>query len=163
MEYKNCILLNGINLGTLKDDLLDRSILIALKKPNAIEIMSDKEYWDNFNKDIPYILGGAFTVLAKAMSLFNPDCPKSGFRLIDYVDWGYAIAEAMGGLGQEYINALKTNHKEKNQALIASNALCVAIREFMRDKDSWKGQTSTLLTHLDNIANEKRLGKNERN
>ena len=162
IEYKNCVLLNGINLGTLKDDLLDRSILIVLKKPKSKEMMSDTEYWGSFNKDLPDILGGMFTILSKAMSLYDPNSPKSGFRLIDYADWGYAIAEAMGGNGQDYIDALNKNRIEKNQALLSSSALCVAIREFMRDKDHWAGQPSVLLTHLDKIAIDKRLGKNER-
>ncbi len=86
MEYKNCVILNGINLGALRDDLLDRSILIALQKPNPQEVMSDHKYWENFNKDLPDILGGMFTILSKAMKLYNPNCPKSSFRLIDYAD-----------------------------------------------------------------------------
>lgn len=162
MEYKNCLLLNGIHLGVLKDDLLDRSILIGLEKPQPQEMMSDTKYWGSFNGDLPDILGGIFTVLSKAMKLYNPNCPKSSFRLIDYADWGYAIAEAMGSHGLEYIQALNKNRIEKNQALFSSNALCLAIREFMRDKDHWKGQPNVLLTLLDVIATEKRLGKNEK-
>lgn len=162
MEYKNCLLLNGIDLGTLKDDLLDRSILIALEKPSPQELMSDTEYWENFEKDLPDILGGMFTVLSKTMKIYSPACPQSGFRLIDYANWGYAIAEAMGGKGQEYIDALNRNRLDKNQVLFASNALCIAVREFMRDQDHWKGQPSVLLGSLDKIAYKKRLGKNEK-
>ncbi len=66
----------------------------------------------------------------------------------------------MGGQGQEYIDALNKNRIEKNQVLFSSRAVCLAVREFMRDKNRWEDQPNVLLKHLDPIAVDKRLGKN---
>ena len=154
----SCISFNGIDFGAIKEDLLDRSLLIKLEKQNMNKL-SDTEIDEQFAIDLPSILGGIFDTIVKAKKLLNNSCPKSKFRLEDYNNWGYAIASVFGK-GAEYIAVLDDNHVNKNLALLNANALCQAIIEFMLEKNNWKGQPSKLLTHLDQIAENKRLGKN---
>ncbi len=154
----SCISFNGIDFGALKEDLLDRSLLIKLERQN-MKKLPDTEIWEQFTADLPFILGGIFDTIVEAKKLFNSSCPKSKFRLEDYNNWGYAIASVLGK-GEQYITVLDDNHMSKHLTLINANALCQAIMEFMSDKPRWKGQPRALLTYLDQIAIDKRLGKN---
>lgn len=161
---KNCIIFNGISFNTLRDDLTDRSIMLSLIKPKGKNKKSDTEFWSEFDKDLPRILGGIFDIISKTLVIYSDNLPKCNFRLDDYVQYGYAVAEAMGGLGNQYLKELNNNVTAKNQQLVAMNALATAIVKFLevRPDKKYVGRPSDLLKELNTIAINEKLGINQK-
>lgn len=156
---KNSIIINGISFITLRDDLVDRSIALELVKPDENIKMADSKFWSDFDADLPFILGWIFDTISKALSLYSTSIPKTRFRLEDYAQWGHAIAEAQGGYGQKYLNALDKNVILKNKQLIAMDALASAVIVYLRRLPSnhWEGRPLELMHELENVAKSEKL------
>lgn len=138
-QVKRCIGLNGINLLVSKPDLMDRTILLHLERINSVTRIDEKELWENFRKDIPGILGGIFNVLVKAMRIY-PDVKIDKLpRMADFAKWGYAIAEALGRSGSDFLDAYQCNVERQNEEVIQDNTLAQAVLIFMADRDRWEG------------------------
>ena len=61
------IILNGITHPVERPDMLDRSILTTLSRIPEDARLEEDELWPEFDSVLPFILGGAFDVLAKAI------------------------------------------------------------------------------------------------
>lgn len=68
LEFKNMLILNGINALPEKDDLADRSLRFDLKKLSKRK--SDGSFWAEFEKVRPEILGAIFDTLSRAMVVY---------------------------------------------------------------------------------------------
>ncbi len=151
-KIRNCILINCINIVAAKDDLIDRSVLINLKRIADEKRMTDEDYWKNFIKAKPRILGAIFDVIVKAIRMFPDIKPPILFRLADYTKWGFAIAQALGGLGDKFIEQYKQNVQQQNREIIDMNPVATTIVKFMEKKEKWEGSASHLLKSLEKIA-----------
>lgn len=131
MSFKHCVILNGIKLAVKKPDLLDRSILIRLKRVKAKD---ELEINSKFERALPEILGGVFDTLVKAVELFPSveidDLP----RMASFAKWGYAIAEALGGHGDQFLIDYRNNIAEQNDLIASGNSLAHAVLAFMDNK-----------------------------
>jgi hypothetical protein len=138
-QVKRCIGINGINLLISKPDLMDRTILLHLERINPDTRIDEKKLWENFRKDIPGILGGIFNVLVKAMRIY-PDVTIDKLpRMADFAKWGYAIAEALGRCGSDFLVAYQCNVERQNEEVIQGSTLAQAVLIFMADRDRWEG------------------------
>jgi len=95
-QLKKCIGVNGINLVTTKPDLLDRSILIELERISSSNRKQESELMDEFQKDLPRILGGIFDTLSKALEIKENIKLEDVPRMADFAIWGSAISIALG-------------------------------------------------------------------
>jgi hypothetical protein len=152
-KFKRCIGLNGINLLIYKPDLMDRSILLTLERINKSKRMEEKRLWENFEKVKAEILGGFFDVLSKAMGIYEEVTIENNERMADFTRWGFAIAEALGGRGEEFLNAYKENIEQQNEEVIQGSTLAQAVLTFMDGKTVWEGSVGDALTELHKIAN----------
>jgi len=150
--FQRCIAINGIQNVAKRADLLDRSILIELlrikdeKRKELTEIMA------NFEADRTDILGGIFDTLSKAMAIYPTVKLCNLPRMADFTRWGYAIGEALGGMGQQFLDEYAANSQIQNEEAIANDPVATLIVEFMRDKEHWSGKCSELYNKLLSIA-----------
>lgn len=144
--------LNGINNVANRPDLLDRAILIELCRIDESNRRELSELMADFEKDLPCILGGVFDVLSKAMSLYPTVKLDILPRMADFARWGYAIGEALGGLGNEFLEQYNDNHTKRNIEVLNSNITATLIIAFMSDKAEWRNRFSDLYNHLLEIA-----------
>lgn len=140
--------INGINNVATRSDLLDRAILIELSRIDDKERRELSEVQNNFKADLPYILGGIFDVLSKAMSIYPNVKLDRLTRLADFTRWGYAIGEALGGKGQAFIDEYNSNIKTQNDEALNNDAVATLIIAFMSDKENWYGKVSELYNKL---------------
>lgn len=136
MSFKHCVILNGITIAIRKPDLLDRTILIKLKRIDDDKRKSDEDINPAFEQALPEILGGAFDILSKATGLYPNVKVTSLPRMADFAKWGYAIAEAIGGYGEQFIKDYKANIAEQNAHVAAGDSLCNAVLLLMENKSS---------------------------
>ena len=151
IKFKRCIMLNGINLVAERDDLLDRSIIIRLDRISKDNRKEEAEFWNEFQEELPYILGSLFNVIAKAMEI-HPNVKLDNLpRMADFARWGYALTEAMGISGDKFLNIYYDNIAKTNEEAVLSNMVSSAVLEFMEGRKSWKGTASVLFDELTNL------------
>jgi len=151
-KFKRCIGINGINLVTTRPDLLERSLLLELERINPSERKTEKALYGNFEKDLPFILGGIFDTLVKALDIFPMIELTEHHRMADWALWGCAIAEALGYSKEEFLNAYQNNITRQTEMLVNENVVATAIVTFMEDKTEWRGTPTELLKELSTHA-----------
>lgn len=150
--FQKCLALNGINNVANRADLLDRAILIELTRIDESERRELSELKAEFESDLPYILGGVFDILSEAMRIYPTVKLERLPRMADFARWGYAIGEALGGLGNEFIREYRLNQERRDIEVINSDIVATLMVAFMKDKSDWNGQVSELLNQLLAIA-----------
>lgn len=140
--------LNGINQVITKPDLLDRSILIKMKRIAPEQRLPEKDFWAAFHNDKPQILGAIFDVLVKALALYPTIELSEVPRMADFTHWGCAIAEAAGYGQQAFIDAYKHNIDKQNDEAIEASPVAKAIILFMKGKYGWEGSPEELRSKL---------------
>ena len=150
--FKRCIALNGINNVATRPDLLDRAILVELSRISEDNRRELSEIQRDFEDDLPLILGGIFDVLSKAMKIYP--CVKLDKlpRMADFARWGYAIGEALGNLGQLFLDEYRINYDRQNIEAINSDVVAVLIIDFMKDRQNWTGRVSDLWNQFSTLA-----------
>ncbi len=98
------------------------------------------------------ILGGIFDVIANAMKGYSDVKLSHLPRMADFAKWGYAIAEALGGRGNEFLKSYQQNVERQNEEVIQGNTLAQAVLTFMADKETWDGTIKQAWTTLKDIA-----------
>ena len=73
--------------------------------------------------------------------------------MADFAKWGYAIAEALGHKGTDFMKAYQQNVERQNEEVIQYNTLAQAMVSFMSDKDTWNGMIKEVWEELQTIAN----------
>ena len=54
--------------------------------------------------------------------------------MADFAKWGYVIAEAIGGHGEQFIKDYAANIADQNDLIASGNKLCQAVLALMEDK-----------------------------
>jgi len=153
-NFKRCLGINGINIVPRNADLLERSILSGLSKPHTY--IPEGEFWKQFQKDKPRILGALFTIISKvlAMEKMGPAC---GARMADYLMWGQAVAQVLSYGANAFKNAYFKNCETRNIEALEAHPVGPAIQALMRRMNGWKGKPSQLLTKLEEIAEDEKI------
>ncbi|WP_206155024.1 hypothetical protein [Clostridium muellerianum] len=157
LYFKEPVSLNGINVVATRADLLDRSILLELERIPPEERKEEKVIWEEFEKDKPKILGGIFTTLSKAMTIYDSvELDRMG-RMADFTRWGYAVAEAASIGGEAFLDAYLNNQSRANEEAVESNPVAAAVIKLMNDTNRWDGTVGRLLGELNRIAEKESI------
>lgn len=151
-RFQRTISLNGINQVVYKSDLLDRSILLNLERISPEKRKEAQVFWKEFEQDKPLILGAIFDVLVGSLALYEKVKLERLPRMADFAHWGYAIAEAAGYSGQDFIEAYSRNIEIQHDEAIEANPIAQVIIEFMSDRDKWEGTPAGLYNLLVPVA-----------
>lgn len=145
-KIQNPLAVNGINQVIVKPDLLDRAILIELKRITQEARTPEDEFWEAFEHDKPELLGAIFDVLVKAMAIY-PTVPSENLpRMADFSRWGCAIAEAAGYKQQHFLDAYAANIARQNEEAIDASPLAKAVIRLIDEEDGgiWQGSPEQL-------------------
>lgn len=146
LSFKGCVVMNGISLVADKPDLLDRSLLFELTR--ITDVRDEKEFWQDFESERPFILGGIFDIIATASQLYPTIQINKAPRLADFFRWGIAICEAMGINREAFVRAYEANRRKMHSEVLTGEPLAEAMIDFMRGKERWEGKASQLLDLL---------------
>jgi hypothetical protein len=72
--------------------------------------------------------------------------------MADFARWGYAIAEATGYSGEDFIEAYSRNIEVQHDEAIEANPVAQTIVEFMIERDAWRGTAAELHSLLSIVA-----------
>ena len=105
VELKRLVLWNGINIPTDRGDVLDRSLVVELKRIPDCERKTEEELWERFEEEHPKLLGALFVVLSKAIAV-KPSLKLS--RRPRLADWGSTLLRSTRLWGGKRRRSLRT-------------------------------------------------------
>jgi len=154
-SIKLCIGLNGINLVVDKPDLLERCLLFELDRITDDKRKTEEEIIKEFEKDQPILLGGVFNTISKAMKIKPTLKNVKKKRMADFVEWGSAIAIALGYKQEDFLRAYSNNIKRQHEEVISDSTMALLIVELMKNSLKYEKSASGLLEELKIIAGQK--------
>jgi primase-polymerase (primpol)-like protein len=149
-KLKRAIGINGINLVSTRPDLLDRSLLLELERIEEKDRKTEKELMDDFEKDLPIILGGIFDILKETLKIKPEVKLKELPRMADFALWGAAIAKGLGSTQDTFLLAYKDNIEKQTETILNENTVAIVLTSFIDHLSvpMWKGTASELLDEL---------------
>jgi hypothetical protein len=137
-----------------RPDLHERTIRFILERLDQNTTMSEERFYKRVADAVPEILGGVFDVLARAVELqpMVEDILDRLPRMADFAIWGYAIAEALGNRGAEFIQAYSGNASLAVHDLLANNRFFAAIVEAMEEPVPLSGTFAAVIRELQKVA-----------
>ncbi len=161
-SFRRLVAMNGINLVVSKPNLLERSLIIELERPEVYQ--DEAQLLAKFTKAKPHLVGALFDAVKRSLELFEKTVlPKDieNLRMADFVRWGCAISNALGHKDEEFVNALKANLAMQNYQAIEDSLVAQVVIEIMRDQVEYTASPTDLLREL--TAEAERLGLNTKN
>lgn len=153
-QFRHVVIINSISLPIVNADLMDRSIILKLQRIKPEDRKPEQDLWDEFNRAHPRILGGIFDTLAKALAIYRSAKTNHLPRLADFAKWGYAIAEALGRSGAQFIEDFSKNVRDQNESVTEKNVLCQTILTMMVDEAAYLNTVADAHKELKKIAGE---------
>lgn len=130
----HCITINGIFNPITRPDLIERTILYELDTTE--EERRDTEDLDKeFDEIRPKLIGSIFTILSKAMQLKqNTKFPPIRYRMVNFIKWGYCIAEAVGIGGNRFMDIYTSKVRNASQDIVNENSVAKVINYMILGK-----------------------------
>lgn len=156
-QFRHVVILNSVSLAIANADLMDRSIILKLHRISPEDRKPEQDLWRQFEAARPNILGGIFDTLVKAITLYpelTPERLPRLPRLADFAKWGYAIAEALGKSGEQFLEDFSQNIKRQNQSVTEQNVLCQSILNLMADQGTYLKSVADTHTKLKHLAGD---------
>lgn len=152
LPLHNIIVLNGINIIPGQSDLAERCFLFEPRKISKELRQTDDQFWTNFEKDKPAILGAMFEVLSKAMAILPTLQMGSLHRMADAHQEMTAIAVALDTDPTEFDRIFWANVDHLKMANTASNPFVEAVLDYLQHRPN--ENTMTMSGLLDAMRND---------
>lgn len=148
------VLLNGIGELAVNADLLDRMVILSLPEISDKERRPEAEFWEEFEAERPLILGALLSGVSTALRNIDKVKLEKKPRMADFAIWASAAECELGFKEGEFIAAYARNRKEASEIAFESSPVAIAVYEFMRDKNEWKGTFGDLLGSINPRVNK---------
>ena len=132
---------------------MDRSILLRLKMIDPVNRMTEETMWNAFEEKRPYILGGIFDIISKAMAIYPTVNLKYLHRMADFTKWGYAITKALGKDPNIFLKDYAINRSRQNEEIIQDSTLAQAVLKLVDKFSNWDGTLKDALELLSALVN----------
>ncbi len=144
-------LLTGIALP-LRQDLLDRSLVVHLPAIEESKRRPEAELWKEFHEEKAAILGAIFDVLASILKNRASVKLERVPRLADFAVWITAAEEALGWKEGAAMDHYAENRRAALVAALDADAIYHAVLRLMQDRQiAWEGTASQLKTKLEEL------------
>jgi len=153
--------LNGINITARTPDLLDRSLLTEAPTIPDEKKLPESETWSRFNADLPSILGGFLDAAVKALQMPEPRLERN-YRMADFVSWGFRMAQALAGKGEDFIASYANNVRAIAKEAVDADILGEPILTLLKENSDWDGAASQLLDDLRNRAEQLKISTRQK-
>ena len=141
------ILLNGIDLGIERADLLDRAIILSLSPIPEEGRQTEADLWARFEAVRPSILGCLLDAVACALRRL-PEIKLSKLpRMADFATWVCAAELALGWPGGSFLDAYQRNLAEGNALALEASPLVKPLKR-IADRGPWEGTATQLQSTL---------------
>ena len=146
------ILLNGIQDIATRSDLLDRALILTLKPISKDQRRDEDEFWTDFDKEYPTILGGLLHAVKTAIRHWSDTKLANPPRMANFTRWVVAAEPALPWDGGGFVRAYDINRARADEKVIALNATAMLVAEMVQDGGCWRGTPTDLLETLRILA-----------
>ena len=146
------VLMNGINDIALRQDLVDRAMVITL--PVICDDMrrDERTLWNNFKASHPWLLGYIASVASFGLRKLPTTQLTSTPRMADFCKWASSFETELGWRKSGFMNAYLANRKEALQTSLESEPVSNAVISLMKHQNLWIGTATDLLASLSSHA-----------
>src|SRR5262249_4611017 len=141
------IILNGIEDIVGRPDLADRSIFLNLKNITEDKRKSERDFWDDFKRAHPQILGALLDGVAHGLRQLPHTRLARTPRMADFALWGAACETAFWKAGT-FAEAYGHNREQAVVTVIEADLVATSVQSFMAARTEWTGTSSDLLGAL---------------
>jgi putative DNA primase/helicase len=148
VDVKRPIILNGIPTLVTRADLADRCIRIELNRISNKERQSENDFFENFKRDQPLILGGFLNILVGILKDAHNVNPPELPRMADFAIFLEAAEPYLKWPPGTFRRIYNQNKIELAESILSDNPVAQAITELMKARENWSGTASTLLRDM---------------
>ncbi|WP_017187627.1 hypothetical protein [Alkalibacillus haloalkaliphilus] len=149
LKYRRPVILNGIGDIAQRQDLLDRAVVNNLPSINQENRQFEKDFWQRFEKEWPFILGGIMNTLSVALKSEGSVHLDEKPRMADFVRWVTAAEGYLGWPNGEFLNIYENNKDFIVKDVVYSDPFGFAVLTLMEERDEWEGNVNDLLSALE--------------
>ena len=158
------VMLNGIPSNMAEaDDLLQRSVTFNLELITDAKRMSEDGFNRAFERAWPKLLGCVLDGVVGALRSrhsFDDDSDAARTKLlgdynprfVDHVVWAEAACQSWGFPPGALRDAYRNNQGDADRYFAEHDPLCIGIKAFMAEKESWRGAPEKLYRLIQPIA-----------
>lgn len=153
-EAKRPVILNGIEDFIVRNDLLDRSVLLYPPEIDGKNRRSEEGFWQEFDEAHPGIFGSLLEAVSAALrnkhQVRIPELP----RMADYAIWATAAETALDIETGNFMKAYKQNRAGAVAVILEASRIANYISKLMKNRAEWRGTATDLLDALNGLADE---------
>jgi hypothetical protein len=128
-QFKRCVGFNGINIAATKPDVLERALILHLKRIPDNKRRKLAQLWKRYKMIKPQLLGFIFDLLVQVLKRLKEVQLNELPRMADWAEIGEVISRCLEHPEGTFIQAYKKNLAKQNEhALEASPVATVMIR-----------------------------------
>ena len=154
LDLKAIVAVNGVSLVAKESDLLDRSVILTLKRIAPDKVLTEQELWAEFEKDRPKMLGACFNVLAAALNDMEEVQVRNKIRMADFHVACVKVGRVLGISEEEVSDILWENQKNINRRTLDEDVVALCVIELMQGRNKYVNSMSGLLIDLLDIADK---------
>jgi len=158
-EAQRPVIINGIEELATRSDLLDRSILLSLPTIPSGQRRTEEQYWADFYKARPAILGGLLDALVGALARIDSVQLETLPRMADFARWTVAAEPALGWEPGSFMAAYGGNRAQAHELAVEASVVGPALLELAGE--GFEGTSSDLLAELTERVDEKAIKSRE--
>jgi energy-coupling factor transporter ATP-binding protein EcfA2 len=159
IQVRQPVILNGIDIAGLGEDLMDRAIVLPC--PPVEGVQTEAKLWDSARKTAPRILGAlldaAVVALKNRPGVNIP--PERRPRMLDFATWIKAAEPALHQVpawrDMDFLELYAANRRLASDELLEADPVGVMLLELAGER-RWEGSASQLLDTLERMLEDER-------
>ena len=149
------VIVNGIDIGIQRGDLLDRTMKLGLPRIDERNRMTESRLWADFERVTPRILGALLDGLSTAMQRMTTLSLSSLPRMADFATWATAAETAFGWPEGAFQKAYSANQQDLSAIALETSPLLEPLTQLCAE-GGWEGTTQDLLSRLSDFPHDTR-------
>ncbi|WP_172822170.1 hypothetical protein [Magnetospirillum moscoviense] len=150
-EGQRPIILNGIPDLAARADLADRCVLMTLPAIPEDRRRAEAEFWADFDRKSPLILGALLDGVAGALRRLPQTRLATLPRMADFALWATGAEYSLGWEDGDFMASYGANRLGVVEASIEADPIATAVRDLAEAED-WQGTATELLTRLEDFV-----------
>jgi len=154
-QYQRLVGLNGISVPATAPDLLDRAILLSLKRIPAPARITDADFKEKVGLLVPKARGFIMAALPGILQRLDSIPRRNLPRMADFAVYGETAAQELGYPAGAFLEAYAANQTERTAAALDNSLVADVIRAFLDETQHFEGTPKALYAALDGFTQAK--------
>ncbi|MFH2130924.1 MAG: hypothetical protein ABIK68_11185 [bacterium] len=154
LNCKNPTVFNSISISPARQDLADRSVIVALSFIPPEARKTDKEIWDSWQQDRPAIMGALCNAVSACLRNYDQVDEANLPRMADFAKWVIAAEERLPWEKGVFMETMRNLRVKMVEDAVDADSTAMAVIKMMKGRDIWAGNASELLDRLEDCIDQ---------